>query len=223
MVADSDVVIIGNAAPPTPSPRRPVIRRPATPPEPPQDRLTQVLGGRPDGRVPVELHEGPARPPRTTPHPDDANLPVAVATPPPEPTILQKLPDEVHQAIQRVVEGTRNRRAPVAEAAEPTVVSGRNPFVLVADQWDPENPVVLDYLTDRRDIEAIAQLLGAQIKGVAGRLAGGEAIDPETLGATKEAYRTLREIADNLGSGSDIATLIDALAEARALILGVAT
>lgn len=107
-------------------------------------------------------------------------------------------------------------------ALEGTVVSARRAFVVVADQWDPANPVLLDFMADRRDIEAVAQLLEGQVRGVAQRLQAGEALDTTTLEAARNAYRTLRDIAANLGEESAVARLVEELDRARELLLGIA-
>ncbi|MBI2981692.1 MAG: hypothetical protein HYY44_05305 [Deltaproteobacteria bacterium] len=106
-----------------------------------------------------------------------------------------------------------------------TVVSGRRPFASVADVWDPSRPVVIDHTTDKRDIETITQMLEGQIRMVAEGLRPGETIDETTLQATRQAYRTLREIAENLGSEDDVARLIEdeELAWVRELLLGIVT
>ncbi len=125
VVADADIEIVGplpSAAPPPP-PGRPVIPDPTRPPEPPTERLTKVFGGRPDGRVPVELREGRAPRQGATPPPEDADLPVVADNLP----VAVDLPPSSPPAVVATPPATKPPAPPAAEAAPKGGTPGVDP------------------------------------------------------------------------------------------------
>ncbi len=96
-------------------------------------------------------------------------------------------------------------------APEATVVTSRQPFVVIPRFEGDTRPILLDATSDAHDIEVVREILGRQLRALKPQLAGSSALplDPDIIDKARNAYRGLTRIAHNLGDQSALEKLLD--------------